>query len=93
MFVNVVNAREAGGTELSNGIATDIECSLSGTSSGRNPVDRGSGICLLLFGPEAVVAAPIKVGVSGKTVCITPGAVSPLPASFAFGGAALDPPG
>ena len=48
MFVDVVIAREAGGTELSNGIGTDIERSLSGTSSGRDTVDRGSGICLLL---------------------------------------------
>jgi hypothetical protein len=49
VFVNVVDAREAGGTELSNGIGTDIERSLSGTSSGRNTVSRGSGICLLLL--------------------------------------------
>jgi hypothetical protein len=49
VFVNVVDTGEAGGTELGNGIGTDIERSLSGTSSGRNTVHRGNGICLLLL--------------------------------------------
>ena len=60
MFVNVVIAREAGGTELSNGIGTDIERSLSGTGSGRNTVDRGSGICLLLLVVVLVLRSDVQ---------------------------------
>ena len=49
MFVDVFNAREAGGTELSNSIGADIERSLGGTSRGRDTIDRGSSLCLLVL--------------------------------------------
>jgi hypothetical protein len=50
VFVNVINASEAGGTELSDSdsIGADIERSLGGTSRGWDTVDRGSSLYLLL---------------------------------------------